>query len=88
MSDHDISNLREGGVPEDQKLQNLIKAVQIVMARRGNLNELDRGKMNKWGISDGQLFEISAHIGLGITMSTIANVTRMQLDKDFDKSPA
>lgn len=85
LSDHDITSLKQGGLPEDKKLQDLIKATKIVMTKKGNPNEIEKDSMKKWGITEAQLFEISTHIGLGFAQGLIANLSRMEVDEELKR---
>ncbi len=85
LSDHNIISLKQGGLPEDKKLQDLTKATKIIMTKKGNPNEIEKENMKKWGINDAQLYEISTHIGLGFAQGLIANLSRMEVDEELKR---
>jgi len=81
----DARETRDGGLPADRRLRIIAEATKLVYSKKGQLNGEDRDWLLYVGISDAQLYEITAHVGL-INYANMLNLIQMPVTDEVLRS--
>jgi len=81
----DAQEMRDGGLPLDRRLRVIAQVTKLIHSKRGQLNAEDREWCISSAISDAQLYEITAHVGL-ITCANMLNLIQMPVTDDAFRS--
>eukprot|EP00698_Gefionella_okellyi_P003588 TRINITY_DN13372_c0_g1_i1.p1 TRINITY_DN13372_c0_g1~~TRINITY_DN13372_c0_g1_i1.p1 ORF type:complete len:203 (+),score=35.91 TRINITY_DN13372_c0_g1_i1:77-685(+) len=79
VNEADTRATRAGGIPANARLGALVRAVRLVMAKQGQLSNPDRDTIRLLGISDEELYELVAEIGL-LVFANYVNMLDMPVD--------
>jgi len=85
ISIRDAQEMRDGGLPDDRRLRTIAQATKLVNSKKGQLNAEDRDWCNLSGVTDAQLYEITANVGL-ITYANMLNLLQMPETDDAFRS--
>jgi len=86
VSKDEIREVRDGGLPKDIRLRSLIKAAKIIMDKKATLNEEDKITLQDLSISQVELYDIAAIIGM-MTAANYLNILDMpQIEPEFNFS--
>jgi uncharacterized peroxidase-related enzyme len=85
LSDRQLEASREGRA-EDGRSDAALQFARAVIERRGGISDADLARVRAAGLSDGEIVEIVAHVGLNVFTNYFNRVA--QTDVDFPKITA
>ncbi|MBI4383124.1 MAG: carboxymuconolactone decarboxylase family protein [Nitrospinae bacterium] len=83
IDEKDIEALSKGDAPENNRLKTLTIASQLILEKKGWLNEMDLSDLADKGIDKTQIYEIVAVIGLKTLATYINHIAHTPIDKEF-----
>ena len=83
VDDDDVEAIREGGLPEDERIRTLVKATRLVLEKHGWLDAGDLEELEAAGVDRGQLYEIVALVGLKTISNYVNHIAGTEVDPEF-----
>jgi uncharacterized peroxidase-related enzyme len=80
LTQEEIAAINRGGLPEDYRLRALVKTTRMLMDKSGWLDDEDTEALARQGISEADLYEINAIIGLKILSNYVNHVAQTEVD--------
>ncbi len=68
------------GKSDDARLQAILELAELLSAKRGKLNDVELSKARDAGLSDGEIFEVLAHVVLNIFTNSINELAQTKID--------
>lgn len=87
LSQAAIEAIHRGGLPDDDRLQALVKATRRLLDKRGWLDEDDQSSLQWDGIGKTELYEINTLIGLKIFSNYVNHVAQTEVDPVVKENP-
>ncbi|MDE1975701.1 MAG: carboxymuconolactone decarboxylase family protein [Elusimicrobia bacterium] len=83
MAEEDTAAVRSGGEPRDARLGALVRAVRLILDKRGFLDEENLRRLEKDGIARPQLYELIAIVGLKTISNYLNHINHTEIDPQF-----
>ena len=83
LPEGEIEAIKAGGLPQDERLRDLVSATRRILGKRGWLNDADLAEFEALGIDRGQLYEIVALIGIKMISNYVNHIAYTEVDVQF-----
>jgi Uncharacterized conserved protein len=87
LSQEAIQAIHQGGLPDDDRLQVLVKATRRLLDKRGWLDEDDLSNLQWDGVGKTELYEINTLVGLKIFSNYVNHVAQTEVDEVVTEHP-
>lgn len=83
----DIAALRAGDEPSDARLAALARTTRLVLEKRGHLSADDLTKIEGWGITRPELYDIVTLSSIKTITNWISHIEQPEIDAEFTYRP-
>jgi AhpD family alkylhydroperoxidase len=83
IAPQDLDAIQRGGLPQDGRLKSLVSATRLLLERRGFLAERDLATLEAAGVGHGELYEMTALIGLKTISNYVNHFAHTEIDRGF-----
>lgn len=83
LPDEAINTILEGGLPEDDRHRQLVRATRRIAGKRGWLNDGDLSEFDGVGLGRDVLYEVVALIGIKTISNYVNHIAHTEVDPAF-----
>jgi AhpD family alkylhydroperoxidase len=83
LSSEDMKLIKAGELPSDPALATVVRAVWLIMEKKGWLSEEDLAAFEKDGVDRARTYEIIALLGIKTLANYVNHIAKTKIDKEF-----
>lgn len=80
-----IEEINAGGLPDDGRLRDLVRATRRILGKRGWLSDADEAEFSDLGLERPVLYEIIAIVGIKTISNYINHIAETEVDGPFQQ---